>query len=166
MLKLLKKLIVEQKPDQPKIEMTLVSDAPRSYYSGMLPGSISTLYKDEDIMVHLEPLAKWCKAEWIQGKVTKVEGANNQIILEDGQTVPYDVLALNVGSRTKENNVKGIWDFALTTRPINDLLPKIAKKEQELKTAGVIPSVVVCGAGAAGTEMSFAFKRRWSDYFG
>ena len=76
------------------------------------------------------------------------------------------MLALNVGSRTKENNVKGIWDYCLTTRPINDLLPKIAKKEQSLKEAGIIPSVVVCGAGAAGTEMSFAFKRRWSDYFG
>lgn len=26
--------------------------------------------------------------------------------------------------------------------------------------------MVICGAGAAGTELSFAFKKRWSDYFG
>jgi len=26
--------------------------------------------------------------------------------------------------------------------------------------------VAVCGAGAAGTELSFAFKQRWSEYFG
>ena len=29
----------------------------------------------------------------------------------------------------------------------------------------VIPSVVVCGAGAAGTELAFAFKARWSKVF-
>jgi NADH dehydrogenase FAD-containing subunit len=28
-----------------------------------------------------------------------------------------------------------------------------------------LPEVVVCGAGAAGTELAFAFKQRWSDLF-
>jgi len=46
------------------------------------------------------------------------------------------------------------------------LLPKITKKEQELKAAGIVPVVVVCGAGAAGTELSFAFKKRWGKFFG
>jgi len=151
----------------PKIELTLVSDSAKSYYSGMLPGSISGLYKDEDIMVHLEPLAKWCKADWVKGKVVKIEGNANKIHLENGETLDYDVLAINVGSKTRDTNqVKGVWDHALTTRPINDLLPKIAKREQELKAAGIIPEVVVCGSGAAGTEMSFAFKKRWSAFFG
>lgn len=54
----------------------------------------------------------------------------------------------------------------MTTRPINHLLPKIVKKENELKEKGVIPEVVVIGAGAAGTELSFAFKARWSKFFG
>lgn len=27
------------------------------------------------------------------------------------------------------------------------------------------PTVTVCGAGAAGIEMAFAFKKRWSDLF-
>jgi NADH dehydrogenase FAD-containing subunit len=30
----------------------------------------------------------------------------------------------------------------------------------------VIPKVVVCGGGAAGVELSFAFKARWSRAFG
>lgn len=45
------------------------------------------------------------------------------------------------------------------------MLDKVTMKETELKEAGVIPNVVICGAGAAGTELSFAFKKRWSDYF-
>ena len=30
----------------------------------------------------------------------------------------------------------------------------------------MIPDVVVCGAGAAGVELAFAFKARWSREFG
>ena len=62
--------------------------------------------------------------------------------------------------------MKGVWEHSLTTRPINDLLPKIEKKEQELQKAGQLPTVVVCGSGAAGTELAFAFKARWSKLFG
>lgn len=75
-------------------------------------------------------------------------------------------MALNIGSKTKDTNqVKGVWEHSLTTRPINDLLPKIEKKEQELKKKGIVPTVVICGSGAAGTELSFAFKARWSKFF-
>lgn len=91
-------------------------------------------------------------------------------MLSDDSTVDYDILALNLGSRTKGtvgvDHTPGVWEYSLTTRPINDLLPKIVKKENELKAAGVIPTVVVVGGGAAGTELSFAFKARWSKFFG
>jgi NADH dehydrogenase FAD-containing subunit len=138
-----------------------------SYYSGMLPGSTSKLYKDEDIQVQLEPLAKWCSAEYVEKRVAKIVGNENKLILEDGSELPYDVLAVNVGSRTRgANQTKGVWDFSLTTRPINELLPKIGRKEEELKAKGIIPEVVVCGAGAAGVELAFAFKTRWSSFFG
>lgn len=49
----------------PNTKLTLVSEAPMSYYSGMLPGASSRLYKDEDIMIMMEPLAKWCNADFI-----------------------------------------------------------------------------------------------------
>jgi NADH dehydrogenase FAD-containing subunit len=74
----------------------------------------------------MEPLAKWCKADFIQATVKAIHANDNKILLEDGTTVEYDVLALNVGSRTRgANEIKGVWDFSLTTRPINLLLSKI-----------------------------------------
>lgn len=54
----------------------------------------------------------------------------------------------------------------MTTRPINELLQKVEKKEQQLIADNIIPEVVVCGAGAAGTELAFAYKARWSKLFG
>ena len=99
--------------------------------------------------------------------MVKIEGNKNIIHLENGESLPYDVLAVNVGSRTMgADKIPGVWEHGLTTRPINDLLPKITKKENELKEAGIVPSVIICGAGAAGTELAFAFKARWAKFFG
>ena len=111
----------------------------------------------------MPPLAAWCRAEFIQKRVKKVAANDNKVILEDGTEVPYDILALNVGSRTRGGEaIKGVWEHSLTTRPINELLKKIEDKEKDLVEKKIVPVVAVCGAGAAGTELSFAFKKRWS----
>jgi NADH dehydrogenase FAD-containing subunit len=118
-------------------------------------------------MIQLAPLSKWCNADFIQKRVKKVQGNENKLIFEDDTELEYDVLALNVGSKTRGSlTVPGVWDNSLTTRPINDLLGKIQRKEDDLKARGIIPKVVVCGAGAAGVELAFAFKARWSSEFG
>jgi len=81
----------------------------------------------------MAPLAAWCKADYIEKRVKKIIGKENKIELDDGTTVDYDILSLNVGSRTRGTNyIEGIWDYSLTTRPINDLLPKIHKRQAEL----------------------------------
>jgi NADH dehydrogenase FAD-containing subunit len=118
------------------------------------------------LQVQLEPLAKWCKADYIEQRVEKIIANENKILLKDGSYVDYDVLVVNVGSRTQGSySIPGVWENSLTTRPINDMLGKIVKKENELLNGGVIPDVVVCGGGAAGTELAFGFKSRWSKLF-
>jgi len=115
----------------------------------------------------MAPLAAWCRADYIEKRVSKVVGNDNQVHLDDGTVVDYDVLVLNVGSRTRGGDqVPGVWEHSLTTRPINDFLGKITKREEQLLAKFETPSVVVCGAGAAGTELAFAFKKRWSKLFG
>ena len=49
----------------------------------------------------MAPLAAWCKADYIEKRVKKVVANENRVELEDGTSVEYDVLALNVGSKTR-----------------------------------------------------------------
>jgi len=49
-----------------RYSLTLINEGPISYYSGMLPGAVAKLYKPEEIMVHMRPLAEWCEAEYIE----------------------------------------------------------------------------------------------------
>ena len=61
-------------------------------------------------------------------------GAESRIELSDGTSLKYDALILNVGSKTfGTKTIPGVSEYALTTRPINHLIPKIERKEQELK---------------------------------
>lgn len=127
---------------------------------------LKELYADEELKIDLEPLAQWCNANYIEKRVTKIVANENKIILSDDSIVEYDILALNLGSKTKgttgKHTVEGVWEYSLTTRPINELLPKIIVKENKLKADGIIPDVVIVGGGAAGTELAFAFKTRWT----
>jgi selenide, water dikinase len=71
MLKLLKKKVLDSAAP---MTMTLINESAVSYYSGMLPGTVSKLYTDEDLKIELAPLAKWCGAKYIQERVVKIEG--------------------------------------------------------------------------------------------
>ena len=63
----------------------------------------------------------------------KVVGNENKIVMEDGSELAYDVLVLNVGSKTRgAQEVEGVWEHSMTTRPINDLLPMIQKQNKGL----------------------------------
>lgn len=59
----------------------------------------------------------------------------------------------------------GIWEHSLTTRPINFLLHNLEAKEKYLLDNNILPDVVVCGSGAAGTELAFGYKKRWDRIF-
>ena len=138
-----------------------------SYYSSMLPGSVADLYEEDELKINLEALAKWSGAEFILGKVSRISGDDQRVYLEGGQVIEYDLLSINIGSKTKAvDHIPGVWEHSLTTRSLNELIPKIKRREVDLKVQGIVPEVVVCGAGAAGTELSFAFKARWTKQFG
>ncbi len=52
------------------------------------------------------------------------------------------------------------------TRPINEWLGKMDKREEEIRGEGREPEVVIVGAGAAGVELACAFRERWGRVFG
>ena len=162
-IKLLKKFIRDRKDS---IDITLISDSPISHYSGMLPSILSSLYSEEDYIIHLDVLARWGNCEYIQSSVIKIIGAENMILLENGQQIYYDVLCINIGSRwNQKNQIPGVLEYSLITRPIRNLLTRIIDKENEFRKNEVVTEVIICGGGAAGTELSFSFKARWSQLF-
>ncbi len=82
----------------PGVEVVVVSPQPLAPYSGMVPGWLAGVYRFEDIVVNVPPLACAAHARWLPGEVQALDTASQQLMLADGTALAYDVLSLNVGS--------------------------------------------------------------------
>lgn len=136
----------------------------------MVPGCVAGLYKPEETMLHLEPLAKWAGIDFINDKVVDIDIENNQITLAGGQgpkQIPFDAISIDIGSRSRGlNETKGAMQYTIPTRPISDLVKRLEKETEELKQSSHPVNVVVIGGGAAGIELSMSLNGRWQKVLG
>ncbi len=152
-------------PPPPGWEITLVSPHPRQLYSGMIPGYVAGHYALDECAIDLEALARRCRAEFRLAAASYVRPADNEVVLDDGFPLPYDVLSIDVGSQPAIGAARGVTRHAVVLRPLeagierwNAALGRIA--------AGGIDAVTMVGGGAAGVELALAMSRRFRRDFG
>jgi NADH dehydrogenase FAD-containing subunit len=65
-------------------------------------------------------------------------------------------------------DIEGVSSYALPTRPLSSFMNSIESLEEKNrdKFSQNIPKVVVVGGGAAGIELTWAFKARFEKKFG
>lgn len=80
------------------VDVVVVAPEPDAPYSGMVPGWLAGRYRFEDIVIAFPPLARAAGARWLQAEVVAVDASCRRLVLDDGSTLDYDVLSLNVGS--------------------------------------------------------------------
>lgn len=165
----------------PSVSVTLIDPQESASYSGMVPGCVSKLYTPEQTLIHLRPLAAWADIEYIKRSVVDVDPAQRKIYLDGGvqgdsssqDCIDYDAVSFDIGSATRGlDETPGAAERTIPTRPISDLVRRIAEEEAALKskidggewTRGGA-HVVVVGGGAAGIELSMAMRARWSYLF-
>ena len=162
------------------IHVTLIDPQESASYSGMVPGCVSKLYTPEQTLIHLRPLADWASIEYMKRSVVDVDPERRKIYLYDVDggndtttCVEYDAVSFDIGSATRGLETPGAAEYTIPTRPISDLVKRIADEEEILKTKlenGSLKKedgahVVVVGGGAAGIELSLAMRARWNYLF-
>jgi selenide,water dikinase len=75
------------------------------------------------------------------------------VVCEDGSSIPYDVLSLDVGSRPRIEGVEGVERHAVVLRPLE---PFVAAWQRLVAVADGATSITLVGGGAAGVELAFA----------
>jgi NADH dehydrogenase FAD-containing subunit len=162
------KILATELKKADRIKIILISEYQYAWYSGMMPGAISGLYKPEEAQMDLAALAQWAKAEFVQARMIGLDIDRRLVLLDgDKQSVYYDYLSVNIGSVTRDTTViPGVSEFAVATRPISELVNKIERFEQEHEKFDHVPHVVIVGAGAAGVELAFAFNARFRERYG
>ena len=156
-VQVLRRLVMQ--PD-PGVHLTLVTDSPRATYSGMVPGLVAGQYTASEVTIDLLPLARRAGAAVVLAPALRVDASSKQVWV-DGERPPvrYDVCSIDIGSRVAGDELPGVREFAVATRPIGLLEERL---RAQLDTAGPGSSLcaVVVGAGAAGVELAFALRAR------
>jgi NADH dehydrogenase FAD-containing subunit len=127
----------------------------RFYYSGMAPGWLGGQYAEEECSVDVERMLSVSGAEFIRGRVVRVDAPGKSVELEDGSRVDYDLLSLNLGSAVDVPALNGEGE-TLTVKPIRQMR---AIREHVLSIDHAPLHLVVAGGGAAGCEMAANLRR-------
>ena len=136
-------------------EVTLVSDRPELWYSGMTPEWLGGVYGQPDVTVPLGPICQAAGVRFVQGRAVALDRGARAVRLADGAEVGYDVVALDVGA---VNPGRDRADGAVRAKP----LWRIERLGELLEAgAGEPRRLVVVGGGAAGTECALNVTARY-----
>jgi selenide,water dikinase len=152
-LEILRRLALEPTPD---LETTIVSLEERHFYSGMTPGYLAGQYTAADITSDVQAIARRAGARCVIGCAVHLDPATRQVALQDGRTVPYDLVSFNIGSLLAGSD----GPAAAHSERIKPL-HRVARLKEQLDALAdgdrTRPArVVVIGAGAGGVEVAFA----------
>ena len=136
---------------------TLITSARHTAYSGMLPGWMAGIYRADELLIDLAPLAQRAGAELVLANVAGLDAARQTLQLSTGEAVAFDLLSLATGGETDTAALAGLSERLLPVRPVNDFM---ARWTQFLlrQSAASTPTVAVVGGGAGGVELALAAR--------
>ena len=136
------------------VEVTLVSDRPELWYSGMTPEWLGGVYARADVTVPLAPICRQSGVAFVQGRAVGLDREARTVRLEGGDEVGYDVVAFDVGAVNPGREDAGDAVRAKPLWRIGRLAETIAEAERAPRR------LVVVGGGAAGTECALNLTAR------
>jgi NADH dehydrogenase FAD-containing subunit len=122
------------------------------WYSGLATGVLGGRHAAEADRVDVGRLAASRGVRWLRGRAVAIEAAARRVRLEDGATLDWDALSLDVGSEVG-CDVPGAAEHAVPVKPIAGLAALAGRLARAWPAAGP-RALVVVGAGASGTEVA------------
>ena len=147
-------------------ERWLVTSARHTAYSGMLPGWLAGIYRANELLIDLEPLAERAGARLVLDDVIGLDPVANTLRLSSGNTLGFDLLSLATGGETNISSLALLGDRLLPVRPVGTFMERWSAYVARTRSAQTV-HVAVVGGGAAGVELALgvhtAISRMRSD---
>ncbi|MEQ9462131.1 MAG: selenide, water dikinase SelD [Haliea sp.] len=144
------------------VQVTLVSPASHTPYSGMLPGLIAGHYRFDETHIDLSRLCQWAGARFVTAEVTGLDPRGRTLTLPGRPALAYDVLSLDIGSSPELDSVPGAREHAVPVKPVADLWQRWQALEAGLEErSGPWPMrLALVGGGAGSVELALAMAHR------
>jgi selenide, water dikinase len=139
----------------PNVQLTLITNTVHAPYSGMLPGHLSGIYSFQDCHIDLRALANFAGAKLIVDEAIGLDLEKNHVFCRQHPPIPFDELAIDIGSTPSIATVPGAQELAIAVKPV----PQFLAAWQEF--LGKIPQwgyrdlrIAIVGGGAGGVELA------------
>ena len=149
----------------PGVQLTLVCRDVHTPYSGMLPGLIAGHYTYDEAHIDLRKLAVFSSARFVHDTVLRLDPVRRTLHFRGRPPIPYDLLALNIGSTPDMRSVNGAQQHAVPVKPISEFLPRWVALLERVGALETAPAIAVVGAGAGGVELTLAIQHRLRSHF-
>ena len=139
------------------IDVVLLNDCPRLYYSGMIPEYLGGVYSRDEATIDLEA---WCAHAGVRfhlGRATALDVRRREVRTEQGSTLPFDVAIFDVGAANPDTDAA---NGAIATKPLYRLEALHAFLAHALVEGSPTRRLVIVGGGAAGVEVALNVTAR------
>lgn len=153
-------LVLRQLAMRPPSELriTLISPAPFTPYSGMLPGLLAGHYGFEETHIDLARLCQWAGVRFLVDTVEGIDPQRQLLSCRARGELGYDLVSLDIGSQPELDSVPGAREHAVPVKPIARLWERW-QALAERPVAGM--RIAVVGGGAGSVEIALAIAQRF-----
>ncbi len=145
----------------PGVHVTLVSKGYDSPYSGMVPGYVAGAYTREECYIDLAKLARFGKAEFVQGEVVGIDVHEKLVYLADGRPpLAYDVVSVDIGSCPQPMDFNDSAIPVTRVKPIDGFGDRWNVLVQRVLATEAPFTLAVVGGGAGGVELVLSMQAR------
>ncbi|EKF75585.1 hypothetical protein A11A3_01902 [Alcanivorax hongdengensis A-11-3] len=136
------------------VRLTLISPDSLTAYSGMLPGLVAGHYSLEDTHIDLRRLCQTCGCRFVRASVTALDPTRHRVTLDDGTTLDYDWMSLDVGAIPDAPH--GGPSSLIPVKPVASFYQRWQQLLKDMSARPGPSRLAVVGGGAGGTEMVLA----------
>ncbi len=144
----------------PEVEMTLIDSHNFHTFLPLLYQVASAGLTAESIAHPARAAIRGRNAKFLLDQVIDFEFENNRVLLSSGERLEYDQLVIAAGSVTADFGVKGVAEFTLGMKSIDEALVIRSRVMRALENAareGQQPvPIVIVGGGPTGVELAGA----------
>lgn len=138
------------------VRVTLLDRHPFLYYSGMVPEYLGGVYARDEVRIDLQRLCAQRGVQFVHAGAAHLDPERRTITTDRGDTLSYDVAALDIGARNP-----GRMPQAVRTKPLYHIEALEERIARTLGASGRTLHLVVAGGGAAGVEVALNVTGRF-----
>lgn len=125
----------------------------------MIPEYLGGIYNEDQIRIDLAKLSEKSGVAFLQGRASAVDPKRKALKLEDGTSIPYDIIVFDIGTIPPGNSGRQ-KECVIPSKPQH----KILRLVDFIKNAEKHPAeLLILGGGAAGVEVALNVSSRLNE---